>query len=128
MQLADENAESVAQQQQDVVNCCNQIAGNEAFCHFVCIFAFNALILLVGRQEGHLACKKWGDGGGGHWLVRMEWRPAGWSMCLPPLIFPCTIKSRSSLLAPAHPVVLEKGRKRVLVGCGGGTCILKSEK
>jgi len=38
----------------------------------------------------------WGDGGGGHWLVRMEWRPAGWSMCLPLLISPCTIKSRSS--------------------------------
>jgi len=33
----------------------------------------------------------------------MEWRPAGWSVCLPLLIFPCTIKSRSSLLAPAHP-------------------------
>jgi len=32
----------------------------------------------------------------------MEWRPAGWSVCLPLLIFPCTIKSRSSLLAPAH--------------------------
>jgi len=44
-----------------------------------------------------------GDGGGGHRLVRMEWRPAGWSVCLPLLIFPCTIKSRSSLLAPAHP-------------------------
>jgi len=44
----------------------------------------------------------WGDGGGGHWFVRMEWRPAGWSVCLPVLIFPCTIKSRSSLLAPAH--------------------------
>jgi len=44
-----------------------------------------------------------GDGGGGHWLVRMEWRPAGWSVCLPLLILPCTIKSRSSLLAPAHP-------------------------
>ena len=44
-----------------------------------------------------------GDGGGGHWLVWMEWRPAGWSACLPLLIFPCTIKSRSSLLAPAHP-------------------------
>jgi len=29
----------------------------------------------------------------------MEWRPAGWSVCL----FPCTIKSRSSLLALAHP-------------------------
>jgi len=44
-----------------------------------------------------------GDGGGGNWLVRMEWRPAGWSVCLPLLIFPCTIKSRSSLLAVAHP-------------------------
>jgi len=43
-----------------------------------------------------------GDGGGGYWLVRMEWRPARWSLCLPLLIFPCTIKS-SSLLAPAHP-------------------------
>jgi len=44
-----------------------------------------------------------GDGGGGHWLVRMEWLPAGWSVCLPLLIFPCTIKSRNSLLAPADP-------------------------
>jgi len=35
---------------------------------------------LVGRQEGNPACKKWGDGGGGHWLVPMEWRPAGWSV------------------------------------------------
>jgi len=33
----------------------------------------------------------------------MEWRPSGWSVCLPLLISPCTIKSRSSLLAPAHP-------------------------
>jgi len=23
-----------------------------------------------------------GDGGGGHWLVLMEWHPAGWSVCL----------------------------------------------
>jgi len=44
-----------------------------------------------------------GDGGGGPWLVRMEWRPAGWSVYLPPLVFPCTIKSRSFRLAPAHP-------------------------
>jgi len=44
-----------------------------------------------------------GDGGCGHWLVRMEWFPAGWSVCLPMLIFRCTIKSRSSLLALAHP-------------------------
>jgi len=67
-------------------------------------FAFSALMLLVGWQEGHPACKKYGeDGAGGHWLVRVEWCPAGWSMCLPLLIFPCTMKSRSSLLAPAHP-------------------------
>jgi len=44
-----------------------------------------------------------GDGGGRHWLVRMEWRPARWSVCLPLLIFPCTVKFRSSLLAAAHP-------------------------
>ena len=66
------------------------------------IFAFSALTLLVGRQEEHPACKKWGDGGG-HCLVRMERRPARWLVCLPLLIFPCTIKSRSSLLALAHP-------------------------
>jgi len=42
------------------------------------------------------------DGGGRHWLVRMEWHPVGWSMYLPLLIFPCTTKS-SSLLASAHP-------------------------
>jgi len=63
-----------------------------------------ALILLVGQQEGHLACKKnRGNAGGGHCLARIGLHPAGWSVCLPLLIFPCTIKSRSSLLAPAHP-------------------------
>ena len=65
--------------------------------------AFSALTLLVGQQEGHRACKQLGNSGRGHCLVRMEWRPAGWSVCLPLLIFPCTIKSRSSLLALAHP-------------------------
>jgi len=34
--------------------------------------AFSALTLLVGWQEGHPACKKMGDSGGGHWLVWME--------------------------------------------------------
>jgi len=68
------------------------------------LVAFSALTLLVGWQEGHPACKKkWGDGAGGHWLVGMEWRQARWTVCLPLLIFPRTIKSRSSLLAPAHP-------------------------
>jgi len=27
----------------------------------------HALILLVGQQKGQTACKKWGDGGDGHW-------------------------------------------------------------
>jgi len=61
------------------------------------------LTLLVGWQEEYPACKKWGDGGRGHWLVRLEWHPAGWSVCLPLLIFPCTIKSTSSVLPLAHP-------------------------
>jgi len=60
-----------------------------------------------------------GNGGGGHWLVRMEWCPAGWSVCLPLLISPCTIKSRSSLLALAH---LDGPRKTVVVWCGGVIC------
>jgi len=79
--------------------------------------AFSALMLLVGRQEGHPACKKYGEfGGGGHWLVRMEWRPAGWLVFLPLLIFPCTIKSRSSLTGTCSPGwSRKKGRKTVVV-------------
>jgi len=58
--------------------------------------------------------------GGGHWLVRMEWCPAGWSVCLPLLIFPCTIKSRSSLLTPAHLGGPRKRGHKTVVVCGGG--------
>jgi len=77
--------------------------------------AFSALTLLVARQEGHPVRKKiWGEGGGGHWLVRMERCPSGWSVCLPLLISPCTIKSRSFLLAPAH---LGGPGKRAVNGC-----------
>jgi len=69
--------------------------------------------------EGHLARKKiWGDGRCGHWLVRMEWCPARWSVCLPLLISTCTIKYRGSLLAPGHPG--EHGKrevKRLLLFC-----------
>jgi len=39
-----------------------------------------------------------GVGRDGHCLVRIEWRPSGWSVCLPVLIFSCTVKSRSSHL------------------------------
>jgi len=47
----------------------------------------------------------------------MECRPAGWSVCLPLLIFPCSIKSRSSLLAPAHPGGLGKRAVKRLCVC-----------
>jgi len=59
--------------------------------------AFSALTLLVGRQEEHPACKKYG--GERRWALVS---PDGVAP-LPLLIFPCTMKSRSSLLAPAHP-------------------------
>ena len=53
------------------------------------------------------------------WLAWMEWRPAGWSMCLPLLIFPCTIKSRSSFLAPDH--LGDPGKRAIKrLWCGGG--------
>ena len=77
---------------------------------------FSALTLLVGWQEGHPDCKKAGDGGGGHWLVRMEWRWAGWSVCLPLFIFPCTMKFRrfsSCTYSPGWS--RKKGRKTVVV-------------
>jgi len=43
---------------------------------------------------------------GGWWrwaLVSPDGVAAGWSVSLPLLVTPCTIKSSSSLLAPAHP-------------------------
>jgi len=62
-----------------------------------------------------------GDSGSGHWLVRMEWRATGWSVCLPLLIFPCTIKCRSSLLGPAHPGGPRERAAKRLWWCGGGS-------
>ena len=63
---------------------------------------FHAVALVAGRASAS-ACKKMG--GWWRWaLFSMDGGvPSGWSVCLPLLIFPCTIKSRSSLLAPAHP-------------------------
>jgi len=63
-----------------------------SFCS--CYFVFSALTLWVGRQEGHPACKKIGRWW--RWALLSsdtELRPAGWSVCLPLLIFPCTIKT-----------------------------------
>jgi len=88
-------------------------------CHILCLQCFDAVGWAAGRASG--LWKICGDGGGGDWLVRMEWHLAGWSVCLPLLIFPCTIKSRSSLLAPAHPGGPGKRAVKRLWcgGCGG---------
>ena len=66
------------------------------------LVTFSALTLLVGRQEGHLARKKYG--GCWRWaLVRPDGVASSRMVSVPLLIFPCTIKPRSSLLASAHP-------------------------
>jgi len=54
----------------------------------------------------------------GHWLVWMEWCPAGWSMSLPRLIFRCTHEVQKFWHRLTW-VVPEKGRKTVVV-CNGG--------
>ena len=81
----------------------------------------------LGGRKGIRPVKNMGDGGGRHWLVRMEWRSAGWSVCLPLLIFPCTIKSRSSILAPAHP---GGPRERAVkwLWCGGDEIFVQCTK
>ena len=98
-----------------LILCLHLSSGTDQNCEFIIILllfelfasfvAFSALMHAVGWVAGRASglYKIWGDGGGRHRLVWMEWLPAGWSVCLPLLIFPCTIKSRSSLLAPAHP-------------------------
>ena len=56
--------------------------------------------------------------GGGHWLVRMEWCPARWSVWLPLLIFPCKISPEVLFLHRVTWMVTEKRaikRLRVLV-------------
>jgi len=72
---------------------------NMGVCRSCCLQCFDSWL---GDRKGNQPVKTMGDGGGGHWLGQMEWRPTGWSLCLPLLISPCTIKSRSSLLALAH--------------------------
>jgi len=65
----------------------------------------------LGGRKGIRPVKD-GGGGGGHWLVRMEWRPAGCSMCLPLLIFPCP---EVLFWHQFTRVIPEKDRKMVVV-------------
>jgi len=72
----------------------------------------------LGGRKGIRPVKNMDDGGGGHWLVRMEWRPAGWSVCLSLLTFPCTTKSRLQKLSSGTGSPgwsWKKGHKTVVV-------------
>jgi len=62
-----------------------------------------------------VTCKKWG--GWWRWatLVRMEWRPAGWSVCLPLLIFPYHKVQKFSSGTGSSGWSQKKGRKTVVV-------------
>jgi len=60
-----------------------------------------------------------GDGAGGHWLVRMKWHPAGWSVRLPLLnnlpLHHNVQKFSSGTGSPGWS--WKKGRKMVVVWC-----------
>ena len=81
---------------------CTLLGALQLTCHNLTVITLAFLTLKHISRHIHRSAYIRGDGGGGHWLVQMEWRPARWSVCLPLLIFPCIIKSRSSLLALAH--------------------------
>jgi len=84
---------------------------------FAC--AFSALMLLVERQEGHLACKRYGgmvEVGTGSPDGVAPRRMVGVSASV---IFPCTTKSRNSFLVPADPG--GPGKRAIKrLWCGGG--------
>ena len=67
--------------------------------------AFSALTLLVGRQEGHPACKKtewWGDGYLSGARCRLAYCPADVPLPLTVCCF-CKIRIGFTFLVPAHP-------------------------
>ena len=76
-------------------------------CLCVCVFAFSALTLLVGRQEGHPACKKLHERCGAGVVICLE-RDADLhtAQLMPlPLTVSCSSKIQISFtfLVPAHP-------------------------
>jgi len=74
------------------------------FACFLVSTAFSALTLLVGRQEGHPACKKpWGVVGVRAPLVQLGWRQPGLLVPLP-LLSPLLHKNPEELflLVPAY--------------------------
>jgi len=57
-----------------------------------------------------------GDGEGGHWLVRMEWHPAGWSVLSASVNLPLHHKVQKFSSGTGSPRWSQKkGRKMVVV-------------
>jgi len=88
-------------------------------CLCVCMFAFSALTLLVGRQEGHPACKKLHERWGAGVVISLE-RGADLHMfqLMPlPLTVSCSSKIQISFtfLVPADPG--SPGQRAVIRAC-----------
>jgi len=88
-------------------------------CLFVCVFAFSALTLLVGRQERHPACKKLHERCGAGMVICLE-RGADlhMSQLMPlPLTVSCSSKIQIgfTFLVPAH--VGSPGQRAVKRAC-----------
>jgi len=89
---------------------------------YVCVGIFIFIILLwiclsPGLKQARLASTAidGGDGGGGHWLVRMEWRPAGWLVSAS-VNLPLHHKVQKFSSGTGSPVwSRKKGRKMVVV-------------
>ena len=72
----------------------------------LCLFAFSALTLLLGWQEGHPACKKLSGGGAGMVICLERGADLHTAQLMPlPLTVSCFSKIRIDLsfLVPAHP-------------------------
>jgi len=71
----------------------------------------------LGGRKG-IRPVKMGGGGGGHWLVRMEWCPAGWSVCAS-VNLPLHYKVHKFSSGTGSPGwSWKKGCKTVVVWCG----------
>jgi len=105
---------------------CLQHVGCDTKCCVVCCqlgrLAFSDLTWL-GSRKGIRPVKNGGDGRGGHWLVRIEWHPAGRSVCLPLLMFPCNNNVQKFSSGTGSPGwSRKKAVKRLWCGSGAETC------
>ena len=104
------------------MECKEDVKGISCYVMDLKAFAFSALTLLVGRQEGHPACKK------------LEWWGAGVVVCLEqgtdlhmaqlmplPLTVSCFSKIQIGFtcLVPAHPGSPGKGAVKRVCVCDG---------